>query len=1051
MNTKVRALLWEELRVGGVIAGFCALVGLLVQLVIQYSTYEGFHNVAWHGVEDYVLTVTLAAPLFTGLLLVLNTANSGNLAGGFSGRVLRLPVETWSAVLVALLTRLIEVLLVGAFLLATCWGIFLHGPGIRAVFILALAFLLIQVLDWTRAVAPLLTAAVIIAVLCVLLGCVGGVHDWAGVLASEESATPAFLVFFIMSVVLAYAASVVLVGWTRSGARFSLLSVPSLDAALSLPVGERRKTFASPMTAQVWSELRRSGLSFPATVLGLWAITLGAQWLVAYSKIVNETRWTQESTPVSHTPEAMWAFEILPFVALLLASFAWHLNWGDRGLKDRPTSFLLRQPMTGARMAQARLISTGVNLGLVLAVIAVAHTISFLWTDHAMFLWIIVKALQSGETDLREVAGVLTGPLLASGLIAWVFMNMWGYIWIIISNPVLATVAIVAVVLDGFTQSEAVFSMIILVPVLLLGAGLFTAWRKGLLSRRSIFACIASWAILTVVLFPFSSVYTSGDVLPLFLVDLAVSALAVSPYVNETLYLCRRGPRETLTAENPDQHRRALPGKNWALRGAGLTLLVAALALIAWIRWPEEPPYKKKWRSEGLPTNLEELNAWYAPVKPEENLADRYIEAANKQQQIESDWWNRSTHENNATNRWDIEESIAIVGKAEVKRADLIPSNVWYWTRRFYEEAARQVCVDLHEIARSGLTASRYPVDLRKGSYKELWRLDKLRQLAGLLALETLVASVERRPDAVIDAIVDTFPIGDSLKEEPILESQRVRISICGIAWRNIVAAVNRVSFSEEELKRIQDALAGAMAPLRKAPFIERGMIGEEVTSVSNMYRWRESLDDGEDSQSTESSPPRRSAGDTLSLMGDMLGFQTFDRIVMVRRFSVLLERLREGKGAQRAPSIESAEPAWSLREFLRAPMSCLSLMSLEASGSPDLRIHTQFGLARTGVAVERFRLAHGRLPQHLDELIPAFLDGVPRDPWNEGRPVSYRIKDNGEFVVYSFSVNLKDDLGEDGQNWVEGDLNFTVATPEVRERPQVAPEGAQSAERGVS
>jgi len=50
---------------------------------------------------------TIAAlifPLLLASLLVFNTANSGNLSGGFSRRILRLPTDTWSTVLVVLMT-----------------------------------------------------------------------------------------------------------------------------------------------------------------------------------------------------------------------------------------------------------------------------------------------------------------------------------------------------------------------------------------------------------------------------------------------------------------------------------------------------------------------------------------------------------------------------------------------------------------------------------------------------------------------------------------------------------------------------------------------------------------------------------------------------------------------------------------------------------------------------------------------------------------------------------------------------------------------------------
>ena len=64
MSTKVKALLWEELRVGGSIAGSCALLGLIAQVSIAYLTNGGSpSSLRWHHVDTIVLMVTLGVPL----------------------------------------------------------------------------------------------------------------------------------------------------------------------------------------------------------------------------------------------------------------------------------------------------------------------------------------------------------------------------------------------------------------------------------------------------------------------------------------------------------------------------------------------------------------------------------------------------------------------------------------------------------------------------------------------------------------------------------------------------------------------------------------------------------------------------------------------------------------------------------------------------------------------------------------------------------------------------------------------------------------------------
>ena len=67
--------------------------------------------------------------------------------------------------------------------------------------------------------------------------------------------------------------------------------------------------------------------------------------------------------------------------------------------------------------------------------------------------------------------------------------------------------------------------------------------------------------------------------------------------------------------------------------------------------------------------------------------------------------------------------------------------------------------------------------------------------------------------------------------------------------------------------------------------------------------------------------------------------------------------------------------------------------------------------LARTAIALERYRLAHGNFPEALDALAPQFLEKVPHDVIG-GQPLKYRRTNDGQFVLYSVGWNEADDGG---------------------------------------
>ena len=59
-----------------------------------------------------------------------------------------------------------------------------------------------------------------------------------------------------------------------------------------------------------------------------------------------------------------------------------------------------------------------------------------------------------------------------------------------------------------------------------------------------------------------------------------------------------------------------------------------------------------------------------------------------------------------------------------------------------------------------------------------------------------------------------------------------------------------------------------------------------------------------------------------------------------------------------------------------------------------------------TAIALKRFQLHEGKYPAQLQDLVPNFLATAPLDPM-DGKPLRYRLKPDGSFLLYS--------VGEDG------------------------------------
>jgi len=85
--------------------------------------------------------------------------------------------------------------------------------------------------------------------------------------------------------------------------------------------------------------------------------------------------------------------------------------------------------------------------------------------------------------------------------------------------------------------------------------------------------------------------------------------------------------------------------------------------------------------------------------------------------------------------------------------------------------------------------------------------------------------------------------------------------------------------------------------------------------------------------------------------------------------------------------------------------------------------------MMRTALAIERFRLAHGKLPEKLDDLVPQFLPEIPSDPFDD-KPLRYVKRERG-YMIYSVGENRKDEGGAERKPGVSpgpDDIPFTVA-----------------------
>jgi len=108
--------------------------------------------------------------------------------------------------------------------------------------------------------------------------------------------------------------------------------------------------------------------------------------------------------------------------------------------------------------------------------------------------------------------------------------------------------------------------------------------------------------------------------------------------------------------------------------------------------------------------------------------------------------------------------------------------------------------------------------------------------------------------------------------------------------------------------------------------------------------------------------------------------------------------------------------------------MAKLMIPGISSGAQQDLRARAHLSLAGIALAIERYRLATGRAPERLEELVPRYLERVPTDPF-DGRPIRYRRTDPG-YLLYSVDTDGQDDGGRERskkERGTPGDLCFIV------------------------
>jgi hypothetical protein len=443
--------------------------------------------------------------------------------------------------------------------------------------------------------------------------------------------------------------------------------------------------------------------------------------------------------------------------------------------------------------------------------------------------------------------------------------------------------------------------------------------------------------------------------------------------------------------------------RNWF--GLAVMFLILVLALLAVYRhfFPRDYPGDTLLQERGLPSRMVELNALYPEVPQEENAAEAFMAVFKRMKELESTTyfavgqiW-KHIEEAKANNQPFSQELLDLHAKFLESHGEVLNA--------VYAIPSGKPC--------------RYPVDFANGVETDMSHIDPAHLLATILRSETILASHRGDSEDAERALNAIFTLAESFASAPDCLSQTSRWRLVHGAEEAMVDAIEQCAFDDTQLSlfagKFEHALDGVDMQIVIASAYAF-MVDALDTRLRRAFSSRGKNQFNDSLQSFFSDTIRQASGNwTRENLEQALDDVRLSPEEYAQRYRVDLafhhaERLGNSPFSGSSPR----QPPDASSGAYRIPLNF-----------DRMQIATR--MVQCLIAVERYRIATGALPDTLSQVVPQFLETIPQDPFSGG-PFQYRTTETG-CLLYSVSEDFEDDGGNgDSLDYLRGeDWGFCV------------------------
>jgi hypothetical protein len=291
--------------------------------------------------------------------------------------------------------------------------------------------------------------------------------------------------------------------------------------------------------------------------------------------------------------------------------------------------------------------------------------------------------------------------------------------------------------------------------------------------------------------------------------------------------------------------------------------------------------------------------------------------------------------------------------------------------------------------------------------------LTPVKKTAQVVALRTAAELGLRRTDDAFRDVMLLFALADATRDEPLLISHLVRLSILAIALQPLEAGMDQ--WSEPQLALLQQRFQqfDLCRDMRRSLEAEAFFLGNRE------------IDYLRSSRSALKNLGTLSGGTPVSYISLLVGPAGWFDLERVNYLRMATEQMLPTFDVERrqVPPSASREFQQRIDALANSPAKMVFHHQLFAATllASVTRVAQRTAFTQTGLdaaavacALQRYRLAQGQFPPTLDALVPQFISKLPHDIIN-GQPLHYRRTDNEHFVLYSVGWNETDDGGSVG------------------------------------